>query len=267
MLSRAEAGTSYRSSSDLSQDSGGGAMPRLERSSAMKFFASTLLGSAAALNGVTTTTDWSAARAALRQRDVGAVFVEGAAAPADVWHGAVEGAAVAAIDVSCDDCGCAVAAVSEAFAPLWDGPDADAAAARQIVDLAKCYDACLDEKSDNGRVRVRATVTYGRATAPCPKLHIDFVALRGLVSLEGPTTVVAPEVNLAGSQLLPAWMVARMRQDGSGDAATVQPDKETFLLVKGESWGFGHLSAAHRSPDPTDARRVLLAFDRLCDVE
>ncbi|KAH8050494.1 hypothetical protein JL720_15350 [Aureococcus anophagefferens] len=161
---------------------------------------------AAALSGVTTTTDWTAARTALRQRDVGAVVVEGAAAPADAWRGAMEGDACAAVDVSCEACDCA------------------------IVDLARCYDRCLADKSDGGRVRVRATVTRGRATAPCPKLHTDFVALRGLVALEGPGTVVAPEVNLAGGR------------------------------------GFGHAAAAHRSPAATDARRVL-AFDRLCDVE
>ena len=87
----------------------------------------------------------------------------------------------------------------------------------------------------------------------------------GLVALEGPGTVVAPEVNLAVSNLMPAWMVARM--DRAEGAATVSPARDAFLLVKGESWGFGHAAAAHRSPAATDARRVLLAFDRLCDVE
>ena len=135
---------------------------------------------AAALSGVTTTTDWTAARSALRQRDVGAVVVEGAAAPADAWRGAMEGDACAAVDVSCEACDCAVAAVQSAFAPLWGAADEDGAAAAQIVDLARCYDRCLADKSDGGRVRVRATVTRGRATAPCPKLHTDFVALRGL---------------------------------------------------------------------------------------
>ena len=184
---------------------------------------------AAALSGVTTTTDWTAARSALRQRDVGAVVVEGAAAPADAWRGAMEGDACAAVDVSCEACDCAVAAVQSAFAPLWGAADEDGAAAAQIVDLARCYDRCLADKSDGGRVRVRATVTRGRATAPCPKLHTDFVALRGLVALEGPGTVVAPEVNLAVSNLMPAWMVARMDRDEG--AATVSPARDAFLLV------------------------------------
>ena len=197
---------------------------------------------AAALSGVTTTTDWTAARSALRQRDVGAVVVEGAAAPAHAWRGAMEGDACAAVDVSCEACDCAVAAVQSAFAPLWGAADEVGAAAAQIVDLARCYDRCLADKSDGGRVRVRATVTRGRATAPCPKLHTDFVALRGLVALEGPGTVVAPEVNLAVSNLMPAWMVARM--DRAEGAATVSPARDAFLLVKGESWGFGQSDAS-----------------------
>ena len=95
-------------------------------------------------------------------------------------------------------------------------------------------------------------------------MHTDVVALRGLVALEGPQTVVAPEVNLAAINLMPPSLRLRLEPT---DAQTLSPEPEAFLLVKGEAWGFGHLAAAHRSPAATDSRRILLAFDRLCDVE
>ncbi|KAH8052101.1 hypothetical protein JL721_10982 [Aureococcus anophagefferens] len=193
---------------------------------------------AAALSGVTTTTDWTAARTALRQRDVGAVVVERRGA-ADAWRGAMEG---------------------DACAARRSGRGGPAGGAAAIVDLARCYDRCLADKSDGGRVRVRATVTRGRATAPCPKLHTDFVALRGLVALEGPGTVVAPEVNLAVSNLMPAWMVARMDR---AEGATVSPARRVPPRQ-------GRAGASAVTPPGARRRRTRgasSAFDRLCDVE
>ncbi|KAH8082877.1 hypothetical protein JL720_8384 [Aureococcus anophagefferens] len=226
---------------------------------AMKLALLSITG-AAALSGVTTTTDWTAARTALRQRDVGAVVVEGAAAPADAWRGAMEGDACAAVDVSCEACDCAVAAVQSAFARSGRAGGAPRTDRRPRAVLRPVPGGQVGRRP---RARARDGHARPRDGAVPEAAHR---LCRAVASpLEGPGTVVAPEVNLAVSNLMPAWMVARM--DRAEGAATVSPARGAFLLVKGESWGFGHAAAAHRSPAATDARRVLLAFDRLCDVE
>ena len=211
-----------------------------------------------------TTSDWRAVPELLRRREVSTVFVEGAASLVDAdWAAAREASAEVVIDCGCECCvetnhAVVAAALAEAF---WedDAPYA-ARAAPGFVALAQRFDGCLGAASDGGRVRVRATVAVGgRATQPCPRLHTDDVVLRGLVVLEGAETVVAPSARLEVDRLLPTWALS--------DAPVVSPPPGAACLMKGRRWpGLFAAAAAHRSPAPTDGRRVLVALDRLCDV-
>ena len=208
-----------------------------------------------------TTNDWRAVPEILKRREVSAVFVEDAASLIDVnWSTALEGAAE--VVVECDCCVEDVAStLTEAFWP--DDASYASQAAPGFVALARRFDECLGAASDGGRVRVRATVAVGgRATQPCPRLHTDDVVLRGLVVLEGSPTVVAPGARLDVDHLLPTWA---LKADPDGEE--LSPPPGAACLLKGRRWpGLFAPAAAHRSPAPTEGRRVLLALDRLCDV-
>ena len=208
-----------------------------------------------------TTSDWGAVPELLKRREVSAVFVEDAASLIDVnWSTALEGAAE--VVVECDCCVEDVAStLTEAFWP--DEASYAERAAPGLVQLARRFDECLGAASDGGRVRVRATVAVGgRATQPCPRLHTDDVVLRGLVVLEGSPTVVAPGARLDVDHLLPTWA---LKADPDGEE--LSPPPGAACLLKGRRWpGLFAPAAAHRSPAPTEGRRVLLALDRLCDV-
>ena len=208
-----------------------------------------------------TTNDWGAVPELLKRREVSAVFVEDAASLIDVnWSTALEGAAE--VVVECDCCVEDVAAtLTEAFWP--DDASYASQAAPGFVQLARRFDECLGAASDGSRVRVRATVAVGgRATQPCPRLHTDDVVLRGLVVLEGSPTVVAPGARLDVDHLLPTWA---LKADPDGEE--LSPPPGAACLLKGRRWpGLFAPAAAHRSPAPTEGRRVLLALDRLCDV-
>ena len=208
-----------------------------------------------------TTSDWGAVPELLKRREVSAVFVEDAASLIDVnWSTALEGAAE--VVVECDCCVEDVAStLTEAFWP--DDASYASQAAPGFVQLARRFDECLGAASDGGRVRVRATVAVGgRATQPCPRLHTDDVVLRGLVVLEGSPTVVAPGARLDVDHLLPTWALK-----AAPDGDEISPPPGAACLLKGRRWpGLFAPAAAHRSPAPTEGRRVLLALDRLCDV-
>ena len=209
-----------------------------------------------------TTSDWGAVPELLTRREVSAVFVEDAASLIDVnWSTALEGAAE--VVVECDCCVEDVAStLTEAFWP--DDASYASKAAPGLVQLARRFDECLGAASDGGRVRVRATVAVGgRATQPCPRLHTDDVVLRGLVVLEGSPTVVAPGARLDVDHLLPTWALSNA---ADSDDDIVSPPPGAACLMKGRRWGLFSAAAAHRSPAPTEGRRVLLALDRLCDV-
>ena len=209
-----------------------------------------------------TTNDWRAVPEILKRREVSAVFVEDAASLIDVnWSTALEGAAE--VVVECDCCVEDVAStLTEAFWP--DDASYASKAAPGLVALARRFDDCLGAASDGGRVRVRATVAVGgRATQPCPRLHTDDVVLRGLVVLEGSPTVVAPGARLDVDHLLPTWALSNA---ADSDDDIVSPPPGAACLMKGRRWGLFSAAAAHRSPAPTEGRRVLLALDRLCDV-
>ena len=209
-----------------------------------------------------TTNDWRAVPEILKRREVSAVFVEDAASLIDVnWSTALEGAAE--VVVECDCCVEDVAStLTEAFWP--DEASYAERAAPGLVQLARRFDECLGAASDGSRVRVRATVAVGgRATQPCPRLHTDDVVLRGLVVLEGSPTVVAPGARLDVDHLLPTWALSNAA-DSEDDI--VSPPPGAACLMKGRRWGLFSAAAAHRSPAPTEGRRVLLALDRLCDV-
>ena len=209
-----------------------------------------------------TTNDWRAVPEILKRREVSAVFVEDAASLIDVnWSTALEGAAE--VVVECDCCVEDVAStLTEAFWP--DDASYASQAAPGFVQLARRFDECLGAASDGGRVRVRATVAVGgRATQPCPRLHTDDVVLRGLVVLEGSPTVVAPGARLDVDHLLPTWALSNA---ADSDDDIVSPPPGAACLMKGRRWGLFSAAAAHRSPAPTEGRRVLLALDRLCDV-
>ena len=209
-----------------------------------------------------TTNDWRAVPELLKRREVSAVFVEDAASLIDVnWSTALEGAAE--VVVECDCCVEDVAStLTEAFWP--DDASYASKAAPGLVQLARRFDECLGAASDGGRVRVRATVAVGgRATQPCPRLHTDDVVLRGLVVLEGSPTVVAPGARLDVDHLLPTWALSNA---ADSDDDIVSPPPGAACLMKGRRWGLFSAAAAHRSPAPTEGRRVLLALDRLCDV-
>ena len=209
-----------------------------------------------------TTSDWGAVPELLKRREVSAVFVEDAASLIDVnWSTALEGAAE--VVVECDCCVEDVAStLTEAFWP--DDASYASKAAPGLVQLARRFDECLGAASDGGRVRVRATVAVGgRATQPCPRLHTDDVVLRGLVVLEGSPTVVAPGARLDVDHLLPTWALSNA---ADSDDDIVSPPPGAACLMKGRRWGLFSAAAAHRSPAPTEGRRVLLALDRLCDV-
>ena len=209
-----------------------------------------------------TTNDWRAVPEILKRREVSAVFVEDAASLIDVnWSTALEGAAE--VVVECDCCVEDVAStLTEAFWP--DEASYAERAAPGLVQLARRFDECLGAASDGGRVRVRATVAVGgRATQPCPRLHTDDVVLRGLVVLEGSPTVVAPGARLDVDHLLPTWALSNA---ADSDDDIVSPPPGAACLMKGRRWGLFSAAAAHRSPAPTEGRRVLLALDRLCDV-
>ncbi len=209
-----------------------------------------------------TTSDWGAVPEMLKRREVSAVFVEDAASLIDVnWSTALEGAAE--VVVECDCCVEDVAStLTEAFWP--DDASYASKAAPGLVQLARRFDECLGAASDGGRVRVRATVGVGgRATQPCPRLHTDDVVLRGLVVLEGSPTVVAPGARLDVDHLLPTWALSNA---ADSDDDIVSPPPGAACLMKGRRWGLFSAAAAHRSPAPTEGRRVLLALDRLCDV-
>ena len=209
-----------------------------------------------------TTNDWRAVPEILQRREVSAVFVEDAASLIDVnWSTALEGAAE--VVVECDCCVEDVAStLTEAFWP--DDASYASKAAPGLVQLARRFDECLGAASDGGRVRVRATVAVGgRATQPCPRLHTDDVVLRGLVVLEGSPTVVAPGARLDVDHLLPTWALSNA---ADSDDDIFSPPPGAACLMKGRRWGLFSAAAAHRSPAPTEGRRVLLALDRLCDV-
>ena len=209
-----------------------------------------------------TTSDWGAVPELLKRRAVSAVFVEDAASLIDVnWSTALEGSAE--VVVECDCCVEDVAStLTEAFWP--DDASYASQAAPGFVQLARRFDECLGAASDGGRVRVRATVAVGgRATQPCPRLHTDDVVLRGLVVLEGSPTVVAPGARLDVDHLLPTWALSNA---ADSDDDIVSPPPGAACLMKGRRWGLFSAAAAHRSPAPTEGRRVLLALDRLCDV-
>ena len=209
-----------------------------------------------------TTSDWGAVPELLKRREVSAVFVEDAASLIDVnWSTALEGSAE--VVVECDCCVEDVAStLTEAFWP--DDASYASKAAPGLVALARRFDDCLGAASDGGRVRVRATVAVGgRATQPCPRLHTDDVVLRGLVVLEGSPTVVAPGARLDVDHLLPTWALSNA---ADSDDDIVSPPPGAACLMKGRRWGLFSAAAAHRSPAPTEGRRVLLALDRLCDV-
>ena len=209
-----------------------------------------------------TTSDWGAVPEILKRREVSAVFVEDAASLIDVnWSTALEGSAE--VVVECDCCVEDVAStLTEAFWP--DDASYASQAAPGFVQLARRFDECLGAASDGGRVRVRATVAVGgRATQPCPRLHTDDVVLRGLVVLEGSPTVVAPGARLDVDHLLPTWALSNA---ADSDDDIVSPPPGAACLMKGRRWGLFSAAAAHRSPAPTEGRRVLLALDRLCDV-
>ena len=209
-----------------------------------------------------TTSDWGAVPEILKRREVSAVFVEDAASLIDVnWSTALEGSAE--VVVECDCCVEDVAStLTEAFWP--DDASYASKAAPGLVQLARRFDECLGAASDGGRVRVRATVAVGgRATQPCPRLHTDDVVLRGLVVLEGSPTVVAPGARLDVDHLLPTWALSNA---ADSDDDIVSPPPGAACLMKGRRWGLFSAAAAHRSPAPTEGRRVLLALDRLCDV-
>ena len=212
-----------------------------------------------------TTNDWGAVPGLLKRREVSAVFVEDAASLIDGagWATAQEGAAEIVVDCGCDCCvEDASATLAEAFWPD-EAPYAERAAPG-LVQLARRFDDCLGAASDGGRVRVRATVGVGgRATQPCPRLHTDDVVLRGLVVLEGSPTVVAPGARLDVDHLLPTWALSNA---ADSDDDIVSPPPGAACLMKGRRWGLFSAAAAHRSPAPTEGRRVLLALDRLCDV-
>ena len=208
------------------------------------------------------TNDWRAVPEMLKRREVSAVFVEDAASLIDVdWSTALEGSAE--VVVECDCCVEDVAStLTEAFWP--DDASYASKAAPGLVQLARRFDECLGAASDGGRVRVRATVAVGgRATQPCPRLHTDDVVLRGLVVLEGSPTVVAPGARLDVDHLLPTWALSNA---ADSDDDIVSPPPGAACLMKGRRWGLFSAAAAHRSPAPTEGRRVLLALDRLCDV-
>ena len=208
-----------------------------------------------------TTNDWRAVPEMLKRREISAVFVEDAASLIDVdWSTALEGSAE--VVVECDCCVEDVAStLTEAFWP--DEASYAERAAPGLVQLARRFDECLGAASDGGRVRVRATVAVGgRATQPCPRLHTDDVVLRGLVVLEGSPTVVAPGARLDVDHLLPTWALK-----AAPDGDEISPPPGAACLLKGRRWpGLFAPAAAHRSPAPTEGRRVLLALDRLCDV-
>ena len=209
-----------------------------------------------------TTNDWRAVPEILKRREVSAVFVEDAASLIDVnWSTALEGSAE--VVVECDCCVEDVAStLTEAFWP--DEASYAERAAPGLVQLARRFDECLGAASDGSRVRVRATVAVGgRATQPCPRLHTDDVVLRGLVVLEGSPTVVAPGARLDVDHLLPTWALSNA---ADSDDDIVSPPPGAACLMKGRRWGLFSAAAAHRSPAPTEGRRVLLALDRLCDV-
>ena len=211
-----------------------------------------------------TTNDWGAVPELLKRREVSAVFVEDAASLVDGsgWATALEGAAEIVVDCGCDCCvEDASATLAEAFWP--DDASYASQAAPGFVQLARRFDECLGAASDGGRVRVRATVAVGgRATQPCPRLHTDDVVLRGLVVLEGSPTVVAPGARLDVDHLLPTWALK-----AAPDGDEISPPPGAACLLKGRRWpGLFAPAAAHRSPAPTEGRRVLLALDRLCDV-
>ena len=179
------------------------------------------------------------------------------------WATAQEGAAEIVVDCGCDCCvEDASATLAEAFWP--DEASYAERAAPGLVQLARRFDECLGAASDGGRVRVRATVAVGgRATQPCPRLHTDDVVLRGLVVLEGSPTVVAPGARLDVDHLLPTWALSNA---ADSDDDIVSPPPGAACLMKGRRWGLFSAAAAHRSPAPTEGRRVLLALDRLCDL-
>ena len=209
-----------------------------------------------------TTNDWRAVPEILKRREVSAVFVEDAASLIDVnWSTALEGAAEVVVE-----CNCCVEDVASTLTEAFWPDDASYAskAAPGLVQLARRFDECLGAASDGGRVRVRATVAVGgRATQPCPRLHTDDVVLRGLVVLEGSPTVVAPGARLDVDHLLPTWALSNA---ADSDDDIVSPPPGAACLMKGRRWGLFSAAAAHRSPAPTEGRRVLLALDRLCDV-
>mmetsp|Transcript_11776 Transcript_11776/g.38749 ORF Transcript_11776/g.38749 Transcript_11776/m.38749 type:complete len:209 (+) Transcript_11776:109-735(+) len=103
---------------------------------------------------------------------------------------------------------------------------------------------------DGDDVRFRASVA-DCCHSPCPKIHTDNVEVRCLLAANGPGTIVVDRVQLPFDDSLP-------------DGAFYQAKAGDALLLKGSKRGAP--GARHRSPRPTEERRVLLVFDCLSDV-
>ncbi|KAJ8598785.1 hypothetical protein CTAYLR_010184 [Chrysophaeum taylorii] len=197
--------------------------------------------------------DWAEAGKDLRHRSVSAAIVVDGGAPLvqhEVWGCAREGDANLLFDLSLPrDYNLGTAELS--LASLWDPADA-AQVAPQLLDLAERYAAVLEAATGNRTtlVRLRVTVATGaRCTAPCPKIHADNVLMRCLVPVAGPGTVcVKSAFGLFGysETLVPT---------APGDV----------LFLKGRLWPQAR-PGRHRSPDPTEDTRILLAIDRHEDV-
>ena len=209
-----------------------------------------------------TTNDWGAVPELLKRREVSAVFVEDAASLIDGsgWATALEGAAEVVVE-----CDCCVEDVASTLAEAFWPDDASYAskAAPGFVQLARRFDECLGAASDGGRVRVRATVAVGgRATQPCPRLHTDDVVLRGWWCWRARRRSSRPARASTWTTCCP-----RGRSKAAPDGDEISPPPGAACLLKGRRWpGLFAPAAAHRSPAPTEGRRVLLALDRLCDV-
>ncbi|KAJ1463218.1 hypothetical protein M885DRAFT_504817 [Pelagophyceae sp. CCMP2097] len=133
-----------------------------------------------------------------------------------------------------------------------------------VDEFRRCF---VDAEDHRSEVRVRATISSGGA--PCPKLHTDDIVLRCVVAFAGPATVVAPFAKPPSrlQRLVPASIALPALFSSPADDAEVSPELGDALLMKGSRWGPGHAPILHRSPMPTDAKRILVSFDRLCDVQ
>lgn len=92
----------------------------------------------------------------------------------------------------------------------------------------------------------------------CPRFHVDHVPIRLITSYAGSGTEWLGEGQMQRSDLGTA-------KAGPSDASAIHRAKEgDVLLAKGERWvGNEGRGLIHRSPQPSDGRRLLLTLDWL----